>query len=69
MGMLDGFKAKPTLSDLQEKQDELKLQAENEDLELTIAQRKALHQKLKANGLNEGMFGGVQQAWAWFLKH
>lgn len=69
MGILDQFKSKPTLSDLQEKQDELKIQDENEALSLSIAQKKALHAKLKANGLNEGMFGGIKGAWEWFKRH
>jgi len=69
MGMMDSFKTKKSLSDLQEQNDQLKLEAENEELNLSIAQRKALQQKLKANGLNQGMFGGLKQSWEWFKHH
>jgi hypothetical protein len=62
MPLSDMFKEKKTLSELEEENQE-------EELKLSIAQKKALQSKLKANGLNVGMFGSLKSAWAWFLHH
>lgn len=63
------FKAKPTLSDLQEENDELKMKEENEALQLSIAQKKLLHKKLQEQGLNENMFSSLSAAIKWLKTH
>jgi hypothetical protein len=42
---------------------------QEESLKLSIAQKKALQEKLKANGLKVSSFGSLQRAWDWFKKH
>ena len=47
-------------------------QQENErlDVELSIAQKRAMLAKLKANGLTTRDFGGsLKKAWQWFKTH
>ena len=48
----------------------LKTEAENEELQLTIAQKQALHKKLDESGLTvKRDFGGsVSRAWKWAKK-
>jgi hypothetical protein len=62
MPLSDMFKPKKSVDELEEEDKE-------EELRLSIAQKKALQEKLKANGLNAGMFGSVSKAWNWFKTH
>jgi hypothetical protein len=59
-----------TLEELSEENERLKTQAENEDLKLTIAQKRALQAKLSANGLsvNKTFGGSLRAAWRWAMQ-
>ncbi len=58
-------RADDSLEDLQEKNEILQVKARNEELQLTIAQKKAALQRLKAAGLTTSSFGG---SWAKILQ-
>lgn len=60
-----------TMEQLQEDNERLHSEAENEDLQLNIAQKQALRKKLQDSGLTlKRDFGGsVKRAWKWFLTH
>ncbi len=64
------FKKEKTLDELQADTERLKIQAENEDLELTIAQKQALRQKLAENGftVNKTFGGSIKNAWRWAMS-
>lgn len=59
-----------SLEQLQEENERLSKEAENEELQLSIAQRQALRKKLSDSGLSvKKDFGGsVKRAWAWLNK-
>lgn len=57
---------KKTLNELEEENEELRIQNENEELKLSLAEK----QKLKNNGLSLKNFGGsVKSAIAWLKVH
>ena len=59
-----------THEQVMEENERLKSEAENEDLQLTIAQRQALRRKLEDSGLTvrKDFGGSVKRAWAWLNK-
>ncbi len=57
-----------TLEDATEENERLKVQAENEDLKFTIAQRQAMAQKLKDAGLTKKSFGSWTAVWRWLNR-
>ena len=66
-----GFKKKEKgLGEIEEDNEFLVKKAENEDLQLSIAQKQALRKKLEQSGLTvKKDFGGsVKRAWAWLNK-
>jgi len=67
MGFL---RKKRTNEQIMEDSERLKVEAENEDLQLSIAQKQALRRKLEVSGLTvKKDFGGsVKRAWAWLNK-
>ena len=64
------FGKKRTNEQIMEDSERLKTEAENEDLQLSIAQKQALRRKLEISGLTvKRDFGGsVKRAWAWLNK-
>ena len=59
----------PFLGQQKKSIEELEEEDQEETLKLSIAQKRALQEKLKANGLNQSNFGSLQRAWAWFRTH
>lgn len=69
---LDSFLGRrKSTEQLIEDNERLKTEAENEELQLTIAQKQALRKKLEDAGLTlKKDFGGsVRRAWVWFKTH
>jgi len=64
------FRKKRTNEQIMEDNERLKTEAENEDLQLTIAEKQALRRKLEVSGLTvKRDFGGsVRRAWKWLNK-
>jgi len=64
------MKKQKTTEQLLEDNERLKTEAENEELQLTIAQKQALRRKLEDAGLTvRNDFGGsVKRAWKWLNK-
>lgn len=61
---------KKSQSQLEEENELLTRQAENEELQLTIAQRQALRKKLEDSGLTvrKDFGGSLKRAWTWLNK-
>ncbi len=59
-----------TLEEIAEDTERLRVEAENEDLQLTIAQKQALRRKLADAGLsvNKTFGGSLRAAWRWAFK-
>ena len=75
MGVFNGanlpfLEKRRTHEQVMEENERLKSEAENEDLQLTIAQRQALRKKLEDSGLTvrKDFGGSVKRAWAWLNK-
>lgn len=56
MGLFGQKEDEETLEGLQETEEKLRVKARNADLQLTIAQKRLMHQKLKEQGLKESDF-------------
>lgn len=56
MGLFGQKEDEETLEGLQEQEEKLRVKARNADLQLTIAQKRLMHQKLKEQGLKESDF-------------
>lgn len=61
---------KKTLNELEEENEELRMQNENVDLKLSLKQKQELYKGMKQNGLSLKNFNGsLKSAWAWWIKH
>lgn len=49
--------------------EQLKEEDERLDIELSVAQKKAVLAKLRANNLSVSDMGGWKRAWHWFKTH
>lgn len=59
-----------SIEQLQEENERLSQESQNEDLQLTIAQKQALRRKLEENGmtLKRDFSGSLRRAWKWANK-
>lgn len=64
------FSKRKTTEQLMEEQEHLKAVAENEELQLSIAEKQALRGKLEVAGLTvrKDFGGSVKKAWQWLNK-
>ena len=61
---------KRTLEEIQTDNERLSQESENEELQLSIAQKQALRRKLEQSGLtvNKDFGGSLTRAWRWLNK-
>jgi hypothetical protein len=57
MQIINRFKPGKSLEDLEQENERLRLEAQNEDLQLSLAQKRAIRSKLKGSGLTLKSFG------------
>ncbi len=62
---------KLTIDEAQEENERLKMQAQNEELQLSIAQKQSLRARLAQEGftVNKTFGGSLKAAWTWFRSH
>jgi hypothetical protein len=66
MGIFDFMKEPKSISELEEENEQLRIENENADLKLSLEQKR----KLKKNGLSLDNFGGsVKKAIEWIKNH